>query len=138
MRLDKENTIAFNTALGTAQATATYGDIIDAVKAGNSHPELYLMATVRDAVTSAGSATVRFLVQMADDEDFTENAETIVDTGAVAVANLGAGVKLIQQRLPLALRQYMRVRTTVATADLTAGKVDIHLVDGVDFHGMEN
>ena len=136
MRLDKENTFTFDTALGTAQETATYGAVIDAVKAGNSHPELYLVASVRETVTSTGSATVRFLVQMADDSNFTANDETVVDTGALAIAALTAGSVLIKQRLPLALRRYMRVRTTVATEDLTAGKVDIALVDGVDFAGM--
>ena len=136
MRLDKENTFTFDTALGTAQETATYGAVIDAVKPGNSHPELYLVASVRDAVTSAGAATVKFVVEMADDSDFSENLETVVDTGALAIAALTAGSVLIKQRLPLALRRYMRVRTTVATANLTAGKVDIALVDGVDFAGM--
>ena len=136
MRLDKENTFTFDTALGTAQAEATYGAVIDAVKAGNSHPELYLVASVREAVTSAGAATVKFVVQMADDSDFSANLETVVDTGALALSALAAGKVLIKQRLPLALRRYMRVRTTVATADLTAGKVDIALVDGVDFAGM--
>ena len=136
MRLDKENTFTFDTALGTAQATATYGSIIDAVKPGNSHPELYLVASVRDAVTSASAATVQFVVQMADDSDFSDNLETVVDTGTLALAALTAGSVLIKQRLPLALRRYMRVRTTVATADLTAGKVDIALADGVDFAGM--
>ena len=136
MRPDYENTFTFDTALGTAQDTVTYGAVIDAVKPGNSHPELYLVASVREAVTSAGAATVRFLVQMADDSNFNANAETVVDTGALALSALTAGSVLIKQRLPLALRRYMRVRTTVATANLTAGKVDIALVDGVDFAGM--
>ena len=138
MRLDNSNLIAFDTALGTAQATATYGNIIDLVKAGNSHPELYIMAQMREAATSAGSATVKFVVQMADDESFSENLTEIYDSGAIAVATLAAGYQIMQQRLPLPLRRFLRVRTTVATADLTGGKADIFLVDGVDFHGMEN
>ena len=136
MRLDKENTFTFDTALGTAQETATYGAVIDAVKAGNSHPELYLVASVRNAVTSTGEATVQFVAEIADYDDFTADLQRIVDTGALALTALTAGSVLIKQRLPLALRRYMRVRTTVATEDLTAGKVDIALVDGVDFAGM--
>jgi len=138
MRLDNQNLIAFDTAITLAQGTNTYGNVIDLVKAGNSHPELYIVGQIRDAVTSTGAATVRFLVQMADDAAFTVNATTVYDTGAVAKANLGAGVSLFKQRLPLPLRRYLRVRTTVATEDLTAGKADIFLVDGVDFAGMEN
>lgn len=136
MRIDKENSMAFNTAVAVAQATAIYGDVLNNVKPGNSKDELYLVGTVREAITSDGAATVAVTVYHADDAALSTNAQTIVATGALGKATLVAGYRLFALRLPLALRQYIGAKTTVATADLTGGKIDIVLVDGVDFAGM--
>lgn len=136
MRIDKQNSMAFDTAVAVAQATAIYGDVIDNVKAGNSKDELYLVGTVREAITSDGAATVAVSVIMADNSALSSNPVTIVSTGALAKATLVAGYRLFAMRLPLALKQYIGAKTTVATADLTGGKIDIVLVDGVDFAGM--
>lgn len=136
MRIDKQNSMAFDTAVAVAQATAIYGDVINNVKAGSPKDELYLVGTVREAITSDGSATVAVTVYHADDSALSTNAQTIVSTGALAKTVLVAGYRLFAVRLPMALRQYIGAKTTVATADLTGGKIDIVLVDGVDFAGM--
>lgn len=139
MRLDKENTISFNEDIGTAGVvavgTSDHGAVIDNVKAGNSKDELYIVGSVREAVTSAGAATVNVKILQDSDSAF-GTAETIVETGALALSGLAAGTRLFAQRLPLALKRYLKATLTVAVADTTGGKIDIFLVDGVDFKGM--
>jgi hypothetical protein len=140
MRLDKENTISFNTLIGTAgvvaQGTTNHGAVIDNVKAGNSKDELYLVGSVRESITSANpAATVQIKILQDSAANF-GTAETIIDTGALALTGLTAGTRLFAQRLPLALKRYIKATLTVATADTTGGKLDIFLVDGIDFKGM--
>ena len=139
MRLDKENTISFNEDIGTAgvvaQGTTDHGVVINNVKAGNSHPELYIVGIVREAITSAGAATVNVKILQDSDSAF-GTAETIIETGALALTALTAGTTLFKQRLPLALEQYIKATLTVAVADTTGGQIDIFLADGVDFKGM--
>jgi len=139
MRLDKENTISFDTLIGTAgavaQGTADHGAVIDNVKAGNSKDELYIVGSVRESITSGGAATVQVKILQDSASNF-GTAETIIDTGALALSGLTAGTRLFAQRLPLALKRYIKATLTVATADTTGGKLDIFLVDGVDFKGM--
>lgn len=139
MRLDKENTISFNEDIGTAgvvaQGTTDHGAVIDNVKAGNSHPELYIVGQVREAITSGGDATVNVKILQDSDAAF-GTAETIIETGALALTALTAGTVLFKQRLPLALKRYLKATLTVAVADTTGGKLDIFITDGVDFRGM--
>lgn len=137
MRIDKDNSIAFNTALGTAGAqavgTAQYGDILDFVKPGNAKDELYLVAVVREAVTSANrTATVNLKVVMDSASAFNVAPVTIAESGAIAVTGLTAGKRIFAQRLPWPMKRYLRATSTVAVEATTAGKIDIILVSGAD------
>jgi hypothetical protein len=140
MRLDKENTISFNEDIGTAGVvsvgTANHGAAIDNVKAGNSKDELYIVGSVRESVTSANASTTVNVKILQDSDSAFGTAETVLETGALALTGLTAGTRLFAQRLPLALKQYIKATLTVAVADTTGGQIDIFLVDGIDFKGM--
>ena len=141
MRLDKENCIAFDKAIGASGVlgveTLDYGDIIDFVKPGSSKDELYLVATVREAITSANmTATLNLKVIMDSAVGFATAPVVIKETGAIVATSLTAGTVLIKQRLPLGLKQFLKATITGAVEATIGGKIDIELVDGVDFAGM--
>lgn len=136
MRLDKENTIMFDTTTGAiVVGTAQLGDIINNVKPGSPAEELFIVAQVRSAITSAGAATLQLIIEQDSAVGF-GTATEIVATPVLALAGLTAGTVLIKQRLPLELKQYIRAKTVVAVADTTGGEIDIFVSNGVDHMAM--
>lgn len=107
-----------------AQAITSTGDTAstNAIDVGTSDAgageELFLFVTTTEAVTSAGAATVQFVLQTStDNSTFTDAVASSVIGKAALTA--GATVKL---RLPVGLSRYNRVAYRVGTAALTAGK----------------
>lgn len=136
MRLDKKNTIMFDTTIDDLTVgTAQLGDDIDNVKPGSPAEELYIIAQVRDAVTSDGASTMQLLITQDSESDFSTE-ETIASTGVLALSALTAGEVLIKQRLPIELKQRVRAKRVIGVADVTGGKIDIFLSNGIDHMAM--
>jgi hypothetical protein len=72
------------------------------------------------------------ILQTSDAEAFGSGNVTLMDSGAVALATLVKGHKLLQGRVPAGCLRYLRVVYTIGTAAMTAGKVNAVLTDGVD------
>jgi len=87
--------------------------------------EEYLFIRTGAAFTSGGAGTLQVVLQ--DSADNSTWAD--VQAGPVyALAALTINKILLQSRLPIGLRRYIRVSYRVATAAMTAGTVDAFLV----------
>jgi hypothetical protein len=122
------------TALNTGAAgTYLIGNVVDLVKVrdiGNGAP-VYLVISVDTAVTSAGAATVQFILAsdaqaaIATDGSATQHWASI----AIPKATLVAGYQLITP-IPLefpAYEEFLGILQVTGTAALTAGKVNAFL-----------
>jgi len=87
--------------------------------------KLVLHVEVSEAFASGGSATLTVDVQ--DSADNSSYASIGIKTGAIAVADLTAGKKILEIPLPYSFRRYMKIVYTVGTADFTAGKVNAYI-----------
>ena len=119
-----------NTKFSVAQAVTSTGDtastnIYDNGSANTAEiglaNELWLNVAVSETVTSAGSATVAFVLQ--DSADASSWADVYV-TAAIPKATLVAGYQALLMQPPVGTRRYLRVVYRVATAALTAGKFE--------------
>jgi hypothetical protein len=130
MNADKYNTFK-DGALTLAQGT-TYSDVIKIGKQGLAYGLSKLRAQVTTAVTSAGAATVQFVLEKDNNESFTSKAD-VLDSGALAKATLVDNYDIWDRYMEELSWQeasgdtYLRVKIVVATADLTAGAVQIEL-----------
>ena len=134
MILDELNEFADALALSTAATgIANVGDIID-LGAG-SRPlfnvdELYLVINIDTAVTSAGAATVQFLLVSDSGAIQTDgSASQHWASAAIPKATLVAGytVAILElPRLPI-YERYLGIQQNVGTAALTAGKINAFL-----------
>lgn len=120
-----------NTKLSAAQApTGSTGDIAstniyDNGSANSSDvgmtEEIWLNVVCSTTATSGGSATVQAVLQ--DSADASTWADVLVGP-SFAVANVTAGVTLLQTQPPVGTRRYLRVVYRIGTASLTAGKFE--------------
>lgn len=96
------------------------------VDAGNGRP-IYWVLVVTTAVAGV-SATTRFQLATDSTANLATSRTNHIDTGALATATLALGYTFISA-LPwgATYEQYMGVWCTVATATLTAGKVNSFL-----------
>ena len=118
-----------------AQAVTALGDTpsTNAVDAGlgdaGAGDDLYLFITTTAAVTSAGAATVQFVLQT----DTAVGFGTVVDamlSAAIPKATLVAGAT-VKMRLPVGLSRYLRVAYRVGTAVLTTGNFSAYIATDV-------
>lgn len=99
---------------------------------GQGEP-LTFFVHVRAGFTAGGAATLQAQLQTSDDNS---TWVTLSDTGAVALANLGAGARVVAQSVPRGVRRYLRVNYVVGTGPMTAGSVDAALV--LDYQDPSN
>jgi len=124
-----------NNTFGTGQAvtaTAASTDVIDTDVAGRRIGDgepLFVIVSVTEAATSAGSTTVDFALQ--DSADNSTFADTAVKVSAVPKATLVVGYEVMKTAIPFGLRRYLRMNYTVNTANLTAGKFTAFVADDV-------
>jgi hypothetical protein len=129
-----DNTLVFS----EAQAETTIGDhastnVIDTKLAGDMLAKpLFCVVDVDTTWTSAGAATGKWILQTSDAEAFGSGNVTLLDSGAVALATLAQGYHVIQAAVPAGVLRYLRVVFTIATAEMTAGKFNAFLTDGID------
>lgn len=134
MILDSRNEFADATALSTSgTGLQLVGNVVDLGAASRDIGEgadIYLVIQVDTAVTSAGAATVDF--QLASDAAAsiaTDGSATVhVATGAIGKATLTAGYqKAICLPKGETYERYVGILANVATAAVTAGKVNVFL-----------
>ena len=138
MILDERNEFCDATALNTGGAgTYLIGDVMDLGSTGDdigTGEPLYVVIQVTTAVTSGGSATVKFHVASdAGAAIAADGSETIhSSTNAIAKASLTAGATLIFP-LPaagsVAYERYLGIEQVTATAALTAGAVNAFITN---------
>lgn len=133
MILDERTELADATALSTAAAgLALVGDVIDlqAVRNIGNGKQLYIGIQIDTAVTSAGAATVGFVLasdaQAAIAVDGTASVHG--QTALIAKASLIAGYTFYIAVPPegsQAFERYVGILQNVGVAALTAGKVNV-------------
>lgn len=134
MILDELNEFADATALSTAgTGRALVGDVIDLGAVTDNVgavEDLYLVIQVDTAATSAGAATVSFeLASDAQAAIATDGSASVhFASAAIPIATLIAGYEVCCLQLPRgSYERYLGVLQNVATAALTAGKVNAFL-----------
>ncbi len=90
--------------------------------------ESNFVLTVPEACTSAGAATVQFTLETDSDEAF-GSAETLWDSGAIAIATLVKDYKVAGFKMPSGCKRYTRVVYTIGAFVLTAGKFNAFLTN---------
>ena len=129
MILDK-NLILSDAQAETTATTHLSENIIDTVKVGDAVNELYFVAYVETACTSAGAATVE--IKLVTDSDVNMGSPTVLwSSGAIAKTNLVDKYCFGIVRLPKVnkLERYIAAQIVIGVAALTAGKFDIYLTD---------
>jgi hypothetical protein len=112
-------------------STAASTNIIDQGAAGDAYRDgLFLVVQTREAATATGSATVNFTLETATDAAFTSPV-TLFDSGAIGKASITLNSQMVKQRVPFGALRFLRVKYTVATGPLTAGKFDAFLTPDV-------
>ena len=140
MILDKRTEFADKVTLPTAAARANVGDVLDVKQArdpGQGQP-LYFVLFVSTAVTSAGSANVRFDVTAgAVETPVTDESNVLLSTPAIDKAKLVAGF-FFMAPLPMSNEgglpdgRYLGLQS-LNSAVLTAGAISAGLT--LDPHG---
>lgn len=111
------NAIAPNTNVVDTGATPTLKDL------GNGQP-LYLVLQV-DTTFVGATATVQLQLASDSTANLATSKTVHIDTGAVAVATWVAGyTKVYPLPLGVTYERYLGLWMTVATADITAGKLN--------------
>ena len=129
MILDK-NLILSDAQAETTATTHLSENIIDTVKVGDAVNELYFVAYVETACTSAGAATVE--IKLVTDSDVNMGSPTVLwSSGAIAKASLVDKYCFGIVRLPKVnkLERYIAAQIVIGVAALTAGAFDIYLTD---------
>lgn len=105
-------------------ATAASSDVIDLGPIDGTRRDigvgypLEFWAMVNTAAAAAGAATVNVQLQTSPDNSAWT---TIYDSGALALATLAAGKRVVSAKVPQGVLRYLRVNYSVATGPLTAG-----------------
>lgn len=123
-------------ALNVGNAIAPNTDVIDLGSTptlrnlGNGEP-LYLVLQVDTAFVGA-TATIQFQLCSDSTADLATSKTIHLDTGAVAVATWAAGyTKVLALPSELTYERYLGLWMTVATANVTAGKLNAFLTHDV-------
>lgn len=134
MLLDERSEFCDATALGTGgTGLQLVGDVIDLGDGDdiNDVDDLYLVINVDTAVTSAGSATVTFILASdAQAAIATDGSATVhYQSAAIGKATLVAGYQVVALALPKGqtFERYLGILANVGTAAATAGKINAFL-----------
>jgi hypothetical protein len=91
--------------------------------------DLLLQIMTVAAVTSAGAATVQFVLQTSDSSTFASGNVEFPLTAALALAALTANTIQYRGRPPVGLKRYLRVLYRIGTATTTGGTATAFLVN---------
>jgi hypothetical protein len=128
-----DDTLKFSDGQAVTTQTDNASDYtVDALGAGDMLAKpLFVNIDVDTACTSGGAATVVASLQTCAESTFA-SPTTLLASGAIPVASLVQGYRVLQGRVPGGVLRYLRVVYTVGVAALTAGKFNAFLTDGVD------
>lgn len=127
MILDTQLNFSLNqaiTSLGDTASTNVY-DTGSAADDGIGNQELLTFIRIGTAFTSGGAGTLQFVLQDSADNSSWADVQA---SPVFALAALTANKTILQSRLPLGLRRYIRIAYRVGTAAMTAGTVESYLV----------
>lgn len=128
MILDNELILSSSQAVTT---TAASDNVIDQGAAGDAYGrELWCVVQVREAATADGSATVTIAIETDDNSSFS-SPKTLFSTPAIAKASLTLNSEPVKVKLPPGAERYLRMKYTIASGPLTAGKFDAFLTPDV-------
>lgn len=133
MKVDVLNEFCDATALPTSTSSDSVlmGNVMDLGQTANypgNTDDLFLVIQVDTTVTSGGSATVYFNLASDSTANLATSRTNHITTPAIAVASLTAGTNVLVQKLPRGTyERYLGIWATVATAALTAGKINAFL-----------
>jgi hypothetical protein len=139
MIYDYETQFCTATALSTAATgLAVVGVLVDTGTAGRDlgvgEPDMYAYFSVSTAVTSAGAATVQFILASdAQDPIAVDGSATVHATSAaIPKATLVAGYKFaLALTVGVTAERYLGILQNVGTAALTAGAINAYLTADV-------
>ncbi len=98
-------------------------NVFDQKKAGGAIDGLYINVQCLEAADNAGDdASVTFILQTSDAEDFSSGVLVAAQSEAIAQADLTANKIVWQARVPAKLLRYLRGYHDVGNAPLTKGK----------------
>jgi hypothetical protein len=113
-------------------ATAASTNYIDLLAAGDLKEGNHVVVSSPTILDSAGdAATLTIAWQTDTDSGFATALETLIQTAAIAEADLTAGV-IAKFNIPKGLKRYNRLYYTVGTENFTSGTITAKVVNGVD------
>jgi hypothetical protein len=139
MFIDKELQFADGTWAPTATGDNISTNVLDTSPLGGvptanggrdlgQGENLWLVITVKTAVTSGGAATVDFRLRTDSAASLVSAPVDLVSSGAIAKATLVAGYQ-VKLKLPSATyKKYIGVNANIGTAVLTAGAFEAEIV----------
>ena len=128
-----------NLAVSTAQtptqvATTPSEDYIDLLASKYSQLAdfpLWFIVHCSAAPTSAGAATIQFILQTSADSAF-GTTETVLASSVMDYTAIAANSIPFKARFPVELKRYVRGAFVIAGAVLTAGTFDMYIAAGAD------
>jgi hypothetical protein len=114
----------------TASAAST--NYIDLQAVGDLREGMHVQVKSPVILDSAGDAATLTIAWETDtDSGFATALETLIQTAAIAEADLTAGI-IAQFNVPKGLKRYNRLYYTVGTEDFTTGSITAQIQNGVD------
>jgi hypothetical protein len=142
MYIDKELQFADGTWAPTATGDNISTNVLDTSPLGGKPnanggrdlgqgENLYLVITVKTAVTSAGAATVDFRLRSDTTAALTTVPVDHVGTGAIAKTALTAGAQFFIKLPSATYKKFIGVNANIGTAVLTAGAFECEIVKDI-------
>lgn len=139
MLIDKQLQFADGTWAPTATGDNISTNVLDTAPLGGvptanggrdfgQGDDLYLVITVKTAVTSGGAATVDFRLRTDSNANLTTAPVDLVSSGAIAKATLVAGYQVFLKLPSATYKEFIGVNANIGTAVLTAGAFEADIV----------
>ncbi len=129
MIIDKE--LVFSENQSIAHAAGSFDStVLDAIADGGVYDNVWLFLKISTAVVGSG-ASVEFALHTSND-GFGSDDDVLFSTGALGVADLTADTVIARVRVPLGLKQDIKMVYTVSGATTTAGSVYAAFVPDVN------
>jgi len=130
MIIDKELVFSENQSIAHAAGSFDSTVVVDAIADGGVYDNVWLFLKISTAVVGSG-ASVEFALHTSND-GFGSDDDVLFTTGAIGVADLTADTVIARVRVPLGLKQDIKMIYTVSGATTTAGSVYAAFVPDVN------
>lgn len=133
MILDAQGVLSDAQAITTTANSTNVYDTGSPVRDAGTGKGFALTVQVTQAFTASGAGTLTIALIAADDTGLSTNPTTLWTTGAIPVATLAAGYKLVARVPPNRAfpkgQRYLGLTYAVATGPMTAGKITAALTN---------